>query len=233
MDQYKRLVGLYAYHYLLDYLEEASVIGLGTGSTIKYFIDELLRNKFLNGKEVVVSSQDTLLYLYQYGVKPYTPHIGSSIIDLYVDGFDEMSNNLDLVKGRGAALFWEKQLALRSKFRIYIGDYTKINNRDYLYLKPVPIEVSPPTLPYVTRILRENGYKFKIRTGKAKDGPIVTDTGNYIIDLYIDMISDAERLDKKLKSINGVIETGLFPHKLVDTVIVAYPDNIIKVYEAR
>ncbi len=231
MSGLKRIVGEYVYSYLYDVLRDADSIGLGTGSTIKYFIDRLVGSGILADKEIYVSSLDTLLYLEKHGYKTYTPHI-SGVIDVYIDGFDEASNRLDLVKGRGAALLWEKQLALRSKLRIYIGDYTKLNNRDYLYLKPVPIEVSPPTLPYVVNRLREEGVRFRIRMGRGKDGPVITDSGGVVIDLYLGRIEDAGERDRWIKRINGVVETGLFPHKLVDIVLISYPNGVVRVYEA-
>jgi ribose 5-phosphate isomerase A len=147
-----------------------------------------------------------------------------------VDGLDEMDNNMNIVKGRGAALNWEKQLALRSKRRIYIGDHTKYNGRGYLYLKPVPVEVSPPSLHYTLALLGKHG-RVRLRTGSGKDGPVITDSGNYIVDLYTDMITDPVRLDAEIRGINGVVETGLFPNSLVDTVIIAYPDGRVRVFE--
>ena len=227
----KERVGFYAYNYVKPLLESIESIGLGTGSTIKFFIDKLISDGVLAGLRVTVSSIDTLLYLSRRGVTA-TPPGYIEHLDLYVDGFDEVSSRLDIVKGRGGALHWEKQLALIADRRIYIGDYTKYNGKPYLYLKPIPIEVSPPSLSYVYKKLSNLG-KPVLRMGRRKDGPIITDTGNYIVDLYTSEIRDAEEIDKVIKEISGVVETGLFPRKLVDTVIITTPHGVVRVYGER
>ncbi len=227
----KERVGFYAYNYVKPLLESIESIGLGTGSTIKFFIDKLISDGVLAGLRVTVSSIDTLLYLSRRGVTA-TPPGYIEHLDLYVDGFDEVSSRLDIVKGRGGALHWEKQLALIADRRIYIGDYTKYNGKPYLYLKPIPIEVSPPSLSYVLKSLSALG-KPVLRMGRRKDGPIITDTGNYIVDLYTNEVHDAEEIDKVIKEISGVVETGLFPRKLVDTVIITTPHGVVRVYGER
>ncbi len=228
-----RLKLIVARRVLEDYtgvLREADVLGIGTGSTVRFFIDEMIRLGLHRGKKLVVSSMDTLFYLAQKGIHAYTPHIIGSI-DVYVDGFDEASTKLDLVKGRGAALLWEKQLALRAEEKIYIGDYTKYTGRNYLYKKPVPVEVVPAAIPYVMEKLKEFGEPV-LRPGKARDGPVVTDSGNYIVDLVVDRIDDAVETDRMIRLINGVVETGIFPRILVDRVYIAFPDGSVKVFEA-
>lgn len=215
----------------MDKIRDSKILGIGTGSTIKYFIDELIRLDMLKDKKVVVSSYATLNYLRKHGIDAYTP-INCDYVDIYVDGLDEINSNMDIIKGRGAALLWEKQLAIRSKLRIYVADYTKVNPEPYLYMKPVPIEVVPNTAYYVIEKLAILG-KPVLRMGKMKDGPIITDNGDFIIDLIYEKIQDARRVDEEIKKINGVVETGLFPNNLVDYVIVSYPGNIIRVYSRR
>lgn len=214
----------------MDVLREADVLGIGTGSTVRFFIDEMIGLGLHQGKKLVVSSMDTLFYLAQKGVHAYTPHIINRI-DIYIDGFDEASSRLDLVKGRGAALLWEKQLALRAEKRIYIGDHTKYTGKNYLYKKPIPVEVVPAAIPYVVERLREFGEP-RLRLGRARDGPVVTDSGNYIVDLVVDRIDDGFEADREIRLINGVVETGIFPRILVDRVYVAFPDGAVKVFEA-
>ncbi len=226
----KELAGRAAYDYVYNDLDSAESIGLGTGSTIKYFIKRLLRDNRLHRLRVYASSLDTLLYLAEHGIRAQPPGY-TSHVDLYVDGLDEVSTRLDIVKGRGAALHWEKQLALITGKRIYVADYTKYNGRPYLYMKPIPIEVSPQSLQYAMEKL--GGYGAPIlRRGLRKDGPVITDSGNYIIDLYADRIDEPARLDEEIRGINGVVETGLFPRSLVDAVILALPHGEIKVLEA-
>lgn len=231
-DHLKKLAGVYVFKMFKKKIKEAKVIGLGTGSTVKYFIEELIRANMFRDKKIIVSSYATLNYLYNYGIDAFTP-INYSSIDIYVDGFDEIDTNFNIIKGRGAALLWEKQLALRSKLRVFIADYTKINYKPYLYLKPLPIEVVPNSTYYVMRKLTILGYKPKLRTGKMKDGPIITDNGNFIIDLGYEKICNAEYVDAQIKKISGVVETGLFPNKLVDYIIISFPENMVKVYRRR
>lgn len=206
-----------------------TILGLGTGSTIKYFIDEC--RKFIEGfKGVVVSSFDTLYYVLEKGLN-VSIHDPLSIekIDIYVDGADEVSATLDLVKGRGAALLREKYLALRSGIRVYIVDYTKYTGVEYLYKKPIPVEVIPFALPIVLENIRRLGlFTPVLRLGIKKDGPIVTDNGNFIVDLKpIKPIRDPFEIDRELRLIHGVVETGIFPSReLVDIVVVGYSDHV-------
>jgi ribose 5-phosphate isomerase A len=230
INELKAIVGRYAFKLFSKFLEEASVIGLGTGSTIRYLIDELISNNMLRGKVVVVSSYDTLYYISKFGIKGYTPLTYNGVIDVYLDGFDEASLKMDLIKGRGAALVWEKKLASMSKTRIYVGDYTKMNNREYLYMKPLPIEVSRDKINNVINSLEKLGFTPIIRMGVRKDGPVISDNGGLIVDIIYDKIVNAEEIDNLLRSVDGVIDTGLFPARLVDYIVSSYPGGIVKVF---
>ncbi len=206
-----------------------TILGLGTGSTIKYFIDEC-REFIEEVKGAVVSSYDTLYYMLEreLDIPIYDP-LSIKKIDIYVDGADEVSTTLDLVKGRGAALLREKYLALRSSTRVYVVDYTKYTGLEYLYKKPIPVEVIPFALPIVLESVRELGlFTPVLRHGIKKDGPIVTDNGNFIVDLKpIKPIEDPFEIDRKLRLIHGVVETGIFPSReLVDVVVVGYSDHV-------
>ncbi len=223
MEYLKKVCGLMVFQLFQPLLERASTIGLGTGSTIKYFIDQLIKHGLYRGKELFVSSVDGVEAL-------LAPHVVDSI-DVYIDGFDEVSTNLDLVKGRGGAFYWEKILASRSRTRIYVADYSKWTGRPYLYLKPVPVEVEIGRWRNVFRVLDEWKLKPRLRLGKARDGPIVTDSGNYIIDLYPRIIEEPIEFDNRLHSVEGVIETGVFPNSLVDYVLVVGPtSSCIRLY---
>jgi ribose 5-phosphate isomerase A len=230
INELKVIVGKYTFKLFSKLLEKASVIGLGTGSTIKYLIDELISNNVLRYKTIVVSSYDTLYYINNFGIEGYTPLTYNGEIDIYFDGFDEASIKMDLIKGRGAALVWEKRLASMSEIRVYVGDYTKINKREYLYMKPLPIEVSKEKINNVINSLKKHGFIPIIRMGARKDGPVISDNGGFIIDVIYDKITNAEETDNLLKSIDGVIDTGLFPARLVDYIISSYPGGIVKVF---
>jgi len=208
---------------LLTSISELKVIGIGTGSTVKKFIETCLH--FLKKHKAVASSPDTVIFAKKHGIHVLDP-LTVEELDAYVDGADEVSSKLDMVKGRGGALLREKTLAYMSRNRIYIVDYTKYTGKEYLYAKPIPVEIAPMTLNYVLRAIERMGlFEPIIRTGGGKDGPVITDNGNYIIDLKpLKPLLNPRVVHYDLKSLHGVIETGLFPsEELVDTVIVGYP----------
>jgi len=205
----------------------AKLVGLGTGSTIKVFIDTC--SDYLRDKGIYVSSVDTAMYLYsRLKLRPMDLHT-LDYLDVYIDGADEVSSRLDLVKGRGGALLREKLLALSATTRIYIVDYTKYTGVEYLYAKPIPVEVVPVSVNYVLRELRRLGFEPQIRVGGGRDGPVISDNSNYIVDLKpLKPIVDAKSTHEKLKLLHGVVETGIFPGvDLVDTVVIGHPDRAV------
>lgn len=211
---------------MISEISGLDVVGLGTGSTVRKFIE--ICSLYLKKFRVVASSPDTIIFAKKLGV--YTLDLLTvDEVDLYVDGADEVSTKLDMVKGRGGALLREKTLAYASRNRFYIVDHTKFTGLDYLYARPIPIEVVPIALNHVIRSIKKMGlFEPLIRTGGGKDGPVITDNGNYIIDLKpLKPIKNPGETHYKLKSIHGVVETGLFPaDELVDVVIIGYPDRV-------
>jgi len=224
-DFLKEKAGFIAYKLFYRNLIEADAVGLGTGSTVKFFIELLIKDNVLRGKDIYVSSIDTLLYLRSKGLESHTPEELSKTIDIYVDGFDEASLKMDLVKGRGGAFHWEKILAKNSKLRIYIADYTKWSNSIYLHFKPIPVEVAREKLLKVYEIFKNMGLNPRIRSGAGRDGPVITDSGNYIIDLYPGMVENPVEFEKVVMSVEGVIDTGIFPSNLVDYIVLTGPNE--------
>lgn len=205
----------------------AKLVGLGTGSTVRVFIDTC--SDYLRDKGIYVSSVDTAMYLYtRLKLRPMDLHT-IDYLDVYIDGADEVSSRLDLVKGRGGALLREKLLALSAATRIYVVDYTKYTGVEYLYAKPIPVEVVPASVNYAVRELRRLGFEPQIRVGGGRDGPVISDNGNYIVDLKpLKPIVDAKSTHEKLKLLHGVVETGIFPGvELVDVVVVGHPDRAV------
>lgn len=210
---------------IINNMKNLRIIGLGTGSTVRRFID--ICSHTLRGLKAVVSSVDTAVYAKQHGIE-VLDILSVENIDLSIDGADEVTIKLDLVKGRGAALLREKTIAHLSQTRIYIVDYTKYTGLDYIYTKLIPIEVVPFTLGYVLKTIKNTGlFEVSLRTSTGKDGPVVTDNGNFIVDLkLLKPVSSPRDLHYYLKSIHGVVETGIFPSAdLVDIVVVGYPDK--------
>ncbi len=213
---------------LEEYIRSAEVIGLGSGSTVKYLINELARRELHRGKIIVSTSVDTTLHALSLGLRNIADLGAVNYVDVYIDGADEVSSKLDLVKGRGGAFIGEKLVAARSRHRFYVVDYTKYTNSPYLLHAPIPVAVVSKAIPWILRELELNGlFKPVIRSGGGKLPPIVTDEGFPIIDLIHEKpINDADTLDRALKSIIGVVETGLFPNKLVSKVYVGYIDRV-------
>jgi len=201
-----------------DEIKEASVVGVGTGSTTALALREAQRRGLLRGKQIVVSSMATALLASELGLKPLMPNVVDSV-DIYFDGADEVvPSTLDMIKGRGAALLGEKILAYNSRVRIYVVDESKIVDR-LGSKKPLPIEVVPWALGFVLRELGKRGLEASPREGSGKDGPVVSDWGGVIVDISTGPIEDPRRLEAELHSIPGVVETGLFLG-LADAVVV-------------
>ncbi|MCY0868645.1 MAG: ribose 5-phosphate isomerase A [Desulfurococcus sp.] len=217
----------YTCRYLSTAFSESVIIGVGTGSTVKVFIEKC--RDFLRSRLLVPSSLDTAITLASMGFTSIADPAVVDEIDVYVDGADEVSRRLDLVKGRGGAFLREKTLALRSKMRVYIVDYTKYTGASYLYAKPIPIEIIPISVKYTLRKLKELGYgEPVIRAGSGKDGPIVSDNGNLIVDYHlVKPVENPLAFHNTLKLIHGVVETGIFPsEQLVDMVVVGEPVSV-------
>jgi ribose 5-phosphate isomerase A len=201
----------------LSYVTEDSVIGVGTGSTVKYFIEALASMK---GRiaGAVASSVATEKLLKAQGI-PVLDLNAAGHIALYVDGADEANHYGYLIKGRGGALTREKIIASVSEKFICIVDQSKIVSilgRD----APVPIEVMPMARSLVGRKI------VGLRGNPVYRDNYLTDNGNIIIDAYNLNISQPLELENTLNCLPGVVENGLFAHRPADIVIVATPQGI-------
>ncbi len=200
------------------------IIGIGTGSTVEKFIDILgeFREEFHN-KLFVASSLDTKYKLIEKGFK-VLDLLSVREIDVYIDGADEVDPDLNMIKGGGAAHTMEKILAFYSKNRVFIVDYTKLVNR--LGEKhPVPIEIIPEALSLVKKYLEKKGYRVTLRYPRnGKYGPVISDTGGLILDIYLNG-KDYKELLNILEKLPGVIEHGLFIG-YADYVIIGYPQKV-------
>lgn len=182
-------------------------LGVGTGSTVARFID-LMREEGLEPGLIAASSLDTALSLSERGYKIVHPSV-APVLDAYVDGADEVDPEGRLIKGRGAALLGEKILASQSRLNIIIVTREKLV--DLLgSKKPVPVEVVRDSLLPAVRLIRKRYPRASIRMGSGKDGPVVSDWGGVIVDVYTGPLRDPEEAEAYLKSIPGVVETGLF-----------------------
>jgi len=185
-------------------------IGLGTGSTATHFIRELARriNTEKLAVECVPSSFACSLLAREVGIKLLSVDQVSHI-DLYVDGADEVAPDKSLIKGRGAAMLGEKLLSEACDSFIVIADSSKCV--DALGKKfPVPVEIMPPALRIVEREVIAMGGKPTLRQATGKDGPVVTDNGNLILDVQFPISSNWTDLDLALNNLPGVVGHGLF-----------------------
>jgi len=210
MSQAKRLAAEKA----IEYVEKGSVIGVGHGSTIAYFIHALgaIKDEI---KGAVASSQQTGQLLKAQGIEVLElNHVGT--LPLYVDGADECDPHKRLIKGGGAALTGEKIIAGASRQFVCIIDPSK--QVPVLGRFPLPVEVIPLARSFVAReILARTGGQPVWREG------VVTDYGNMILDIHHLSITDPLQLEQRINQIPGVVTVGLFAQRPADVVIVGGP----------
>ena len=204
-EEAKKQVALEA----VKHVEDGFVVGLGSGSTAAYVIQELGRLMRQDGLRVlgVPSSSQALLLAVHSGV-PLTTLDEYPVLDLAIDGADEVDGRLDMIKGGGGALTREKIVASAAKQVVIVADESKMV--ETLGSFKVPVEVLPFALATVSAGIKKLDGKPLLREGKGKVGAVVTDNGNYIVDIDFGSIDNAEELNRWLKFIPGVIETGLF-----------------------
>jgi len=207
MSEPKRLAGEKA----IEYVEDGMVVGVGTGSTVAYFIDALARIKDRVAGAVSSSEQSTQR-LRGHGIEVLDLN-ATGPLSLYVDGADECDPHKRLIKGGGGALTREKIIAEASERFICIVDPAK--RVDILGRFPLPVEVIPMARSLVAReILARTGGQPVWRDG------VVTDNGNWIIDVHGLAIVDPISLERDLAQIPGVVCVGLFARRPADLVIV-------------
>jgi ribose 5-phosphate isomerase A len=206
-NQEKRLAAEAAINHVTD----GMYLGVGTGSTVAIFI-ELLAEKISSENisiTTVPSSYGTLLHLHDAGI-PTIPLGCVTSLPVAVDGADEVDNQLALIKGGGAALLREKILAEAAQQLVIIVDQAKlVKNLGTRF--PIPVEVLPDGLALAMDRIQQLGGSPMLRQADRKAGPVITDNGNFILDVTVPKISNPAQLDQQLKAIPGVIESGLFP----------------------
>jgi ribose 5-phosphate isomerase A len=191
-------------------IQDGMVVGMGTGSTIAFLIEELARRVREEGLKVVAvptSFQSRILCM-NLGI-PVRDMQDTANVDLAIDGADEVDPDLNLIKGGGASQTPEKIVAAMAKEFVVVVDESKLVSRLGSTF-PVPIEVLPSARSYVDRAVRELGGDPAIRMALRKDGPVVTDNGELIYDVRFPPTADLRAVDKTLHNIPGIIETGLF-----------------------
>ena len=205
-SQEKRLAGEAA----IRYVEKGAIIGVGTGSTVAFFIDALadLRDQI---QGAVSSSEQSTAQLKKYGI-PVLDLNATGPLNIYVDGADECDPQRRLIKGGGAALTREKIIAEASAKFVCIIDSSK--RVDVLGTFPLPIEVIPMARSLIGREIVKRGGQPVWRDG------VTTDNGNWIIDVHGWQIADPVALEKDLNQLVGVVSVGLFARRPADVVLI-------------
>lgn len=200
----------------LKYVKPDSIVGVGTGSTVNYFIDALADMK--NDIEGAVSSSDASTQrLEALGIEVFDLNSVSSF-DIYVDGADEITEHMHMIKGGGAALTREKIVAAVAKKFICIIDDSK--QVPMLGSFPLPVEVIPMARSYVARELVKLGGDPEYRQG------VITDNGNVILDVHNLKILNPPELETQINQITGVVTNGIFARRAADVVLVGCDDGV-------
>lgn len=211
-DEMKKAAALAA----LDFVKPGTIVGVGTGSTVKHFIDGLatIKEQIVGA---VSSSEDSTRKLKEYGIEIFDLNSVPQL-DVYVDGADEINGDKEMIKGGGAALTREKIISAVAKEFICIVDNTKTVN--CLGEFPLPVEVIPMARSYVAREIVKLGGEPVYRDG------VVTDNGNVILDVFGMQISEPRKLEDQLNSIVGVVTNGLFAHRGANRVVIGSPEGV-------
>jgi len=200
----------------LDFIGSGEILGVGTGSTVNFFIDALAKVK---GKiDGVVSSSDASTKRLQA--------IGLNVLDLnrtgnlslYVDGADEATKNMHLIKGGGGALTREKIVASASRRFVCIVDESKVS--PYLGSFPLPVEVLPMAQSLVARKLIKMGGQPELRAG------FTTDNGNMILDVKGLNLTDPRSMESNINLLAGVVDNGIFAERPADILLVGGRDGV-------
>lgn len=215
-EELKQAVARAAFEYVEGRLEDDMIIGVGTGSTANYFIDELAAIGHRLGG-TVASSEETERRLKSHNIPVYDLN-SSGILEIYVDGADETNDHLQLIKGGGAALTREKIIAAASRTFVCIADESKLVK--VLGKFPLPVEVIPMARSHVARQLVKLGGDPVYREH------CVTDNGNHILDIYNLEILNPRELEHEINQITGVVTNGLFAERGADILLLGTADGV-------
>ena len=229
VEEAKRKAALAA----VKHVKDGFVVGLGSGSTAAYAIEALgerIKREHLSILGVPTSYQAFLLAIkHRIAITTLEEH---PEINVTIDGADQVDAKLNLIKGMGAALAREKIVASASQQNIIVADKSKkvkvLGENNH----PVPIEALPVAASIVKHKLEKMGGKPVLREGKGKVGPVITDNGNVVIDAIFGLINDAAELERRLRMIPGVVETGLFVG-FADIIYLGTPSTVEKIERKR
>ncbi len=210
----------------VEFIEDGMVVGLGTGSTAYWAIHKIAQ-RIQEGLRIraVASSRDSEELANKLGI-PMVPFSEIEVIDLTIDGADEVDPHLNLIKGGGGALVREKILASNSKRFFVIVDESK--RVEHLGQFPLPVEIVPFAANFTINKLKELGCNTRIRMSNDKE--YITDNGNIIVDCNFEKIVEPRELNKQINLIPGVLDNGLFT-RMVSSLIIGYNDGKVKIID--
>lgn len=211
-DEQKRAVAQAA----IQHVQAGTIVGVGTGSTANYFIDELAKIKH-KIKGAVASSEATAQRLKGHGIEVMDLNSVNDL-PLYVDGADEVTEHLHMIKGGGGALTREKIVAAVARKFVCVADQTKLV--DILGEFPLPVEVIPMARSYVAREISKIGGQPMLRQG------FTTDNGNLILDVRGLNILNPVELETALNQITGVVTNGLFARRGADVLLIGTDSGV-------
>jgi len=222
-----------AAHEAVKHVKDGFIVGLGSGSTAAYAIKEIGNRIKREGLRVlgVPTSYQALMLAVKHGI-PITTLEEHPTLNLTIDGADQIDEELNLIKGMGGALAREKIVAFASKKLVIVADESKKVKTLGENNHPVPVEALPLAAPVLMRKIKEIGGRPILREGTRKVGPVVTDNGNVIIDVGFGLIHKPAELERELKGLPGVVETGLFV-RMADTVYVGKRSSVEKIERKR
>lgn len=205
-DNLKKAAAREAFEYIESLLEDDSIVGIGTGSTANFFIEELgaIAQKI---EGTVASSKESAKRLKELNIPVFDLNSVGEVF-VYVDGADESNEHLQLIKGGGAALTREKIIAAAATEFLCIADESKLVS--ILGTFPLPVEVIPMARSYVGRQIVKLGGDPVFREN------CVTDNGNHILDIFNLEILDPKKLENELNQITGLVTSGLFAKRPAD-----------------
>jgi ribose 5-phosphate isomerase A len=209
----------------LEYVDDGAIIGVGTGSTVNFFIAELLKHRNV---KAAVSSSEASSKLLREGKVDVIELNDAGPLSVYVDGADEVTRSLAMIKGGGAALTREKIVAAASAKFVCIADQSKLV--DVLGKFPLPVEVIPMARSYVAReLVKLGGHpEWRMRNVDGAMKAVVTDNSNWILDVHGLKITDPVALELAINQIAGVVTNGLFAKRGADVLLLATPNGVEK-----
>ncbi|MBK9161608.1 MAG: ribose-5-phosphate isomerase RpiA [Nitrosomonadales bacterium] len=213
-DDLKRAVAQAA----IEYVPSDCIVGVGTGSTANFFIDELARIKH-RIRGAVASSEASAKRLQGHGIEVLSLNDAGDL-PVYVDGADEITRHMHMLKGGGGALTREKIVAAASKKFICVCDASKLV--DVLGKFPLPIEVIPMARSFIAREVVKLGGQPRLREG------FTTDNGNVILDVHNLQITNPVELETQLNHLPGVVTNGLFARRAADVLLLGTPEGVKK-----